>query len=55
MSVFIPVGVGGWKHELELYDAGAVTQLFVLDAVELIGNVSPADIHLCRGGRTAQH
>lgn len=42
----LPVGVCGREHELELHDAGAFTQLLVLDAVQLVGDVSPADVHL---------
>lgn len=42
----IPVGMWGREHELELYYTGVVLQLSMLNAVELVGNVRPAHIHL---------
>lgn len=42
----IPVRMGGGQHELELHHEGAIGELPVLQAVELIGDVTPAHIHL---------
>lgn len=42
----VPVGVGGGQHELELHEAGAIRELPVLQAVQLVGDVPPPHIHL---------
>ena len=40
--------MGGGQHELELHHAGVVLQLAVLDAVQLVGNVRPSNVHLVK-------
>lgn len=42
----VPVGVGGGQHELELHEAGAIGELLVLQAVQLVGDVTPPHVHL---------
>lgn len=42
----VPVGVGRGQHELEVHSTGAVLQLVVLEAVELVRDVAPAHVHL---------
>lgn len=42
----LPVGVGGGQHELELHQAGAVGELPVLQAVQLVGEVPTPHVHL---------
>lgn len=42
----IPVWVRGGKHELELHYTGVVLQLSMLNAVQLVGNVCSANVHL---------
>lgn len=42
----LPVWVRGGKHELELYYTCVVPQLSMLNAVQLICDVSSADVHL---------
>lgn len=42
----IPVWMGGGQHELELHHEGAIWELPVLQAVELVGDVTPAHIYL---------
>ena len=44
--VCVPVGMGGGQHELELHHTGVVTELPVLNTVELVGDVSPSHVHL---------
>lgn len=40
--------MGGGQHELELHHTGVVLQLAVLDAVQLVGNVRPSNVHLVK-------
>ena len=51
MLVWLPVRVRRGQHELEVHGTGPVLQLVVLEAVQLIGDVPPADVHLERGER----
>lgn len=45
-SLTLPVGVRWWQHKLEIYSTRSILQLVMLDAIQLIGNVSSAYIHL---------
>ena len=42
----LPVWVGGGQHELELHQAGAIGELPVLQAVQLIGEVPASHVDL---------
>lgn len=42
----LPVWMRRRQHELEVHSAGSILQLVMLDAIELVGDVRPANIHL---------
>lgn len=48
----VPVWVGEGQHELELHQAGAIRELPVLQAVQLVGDVPTSHVHLRGAGGT---
>lgn len=42
----LPVWMRCWQHELEVDSTCSILQLVMLDAVQLVGDISSAHIHL---------